>query len=29
MGADAKAHRLEKLGVDLLVELPFDAALAA
>ena len=29
MSADAKAHRLEKLGVDLLVEVPFDAFLAA
>jgi riboflavin kinase/FMN adenylyltransferase len=29
MSADAKAHRLQKLGVDLLVELPFDAGLAA
>ncbi|MCC6006152.1 MAG: bifunctional riboflavin kinase/FAD synthetase [Rhodobacteraceae bacterium] len=29
MNARARAHRLEKLGVELLVELPFDAALAA
>jgi riboflavin kinase/FMN adenylyltransferase len=28
MTADARAHRLEKLGVELLYELPFDAALA-
>jgi riboflavin kinase/FMN adenylyltransferase len=27
MDAEAKAHRLEKLGVDLLFELPFDAGL--
>lgn len=27
MSADARAHRLEKIGVDLLFELPFDAAL--
>lgn len=27
MNAEAKAHRLEKLGVDLLYELPFDAEL--
>jgi len=29
MNADARAHRLAKLGVDLLFEAPFDAALAA
>ncbi|RVT82817.1 bifunctional riboflavin kinase/FAD synthetase [Rhodobacteraceae bacterium CCMM004] len=29
MNAAARAHRLEKLGVDLLFELPFDTALAA
>ncbi|MEM6276437.1 MAG: bifunctional riboflavin kinase/FAD synthetase [Pseudomonadota bacterium] len=29
MTADAKAHRLEKLGVERLYEVPFDAALAA
>ena len=29
MNADAKAHRLEKLGVDFTYEIPFDAALAA
>jgi riboflavin kinase/FMN adenylyltransferase len=29
MSADARAHRLRKLGVDLLVEMPFDARLAA
>jgi len=29
MSAAAKAHRLEKLGVDLLLALPFDAAMAA
>ena len=29
MTADAKAHRLQKLGVDHLYELPFDGALAA
>jgi riboflavin kinase/FMN adenylyltransferase len=28
MTADARAHRLEKLGVELLYELPFDAELA-
>lgn len=28
MNASARAHRLEKLGVDLLAELPFDAHLA-
>ena len=28
MNASAKAHRLEKLGVDLLAELPFDKALS-
>ncbi len=27
MNAEAKAHRLEKLGVDFLYELPFDRAL--
>lgn len=27
MNADARAHRLEKLGVDILFEMPFDAAL--
>ncbi|MDV7142475.1 bifunctional riboflavin kinase/FAD synthetase [Tropicimonas sp. TH_r6] len=27
MNAEAKAHRLEKLGVDLLYEIPFDTAL--
>jgi riboflavin kinase/FMN adenylyltransferase len=29
MNAEARAHRLEKLGVERLYELPFDAALAA
>lgn len=29
MNAEARAHRLEKLGVEQLYELPFDAALAA
>lgn len=29
MNAAARAHRLEKLGVELLVELPFDTAMAA
>ncbi|MEM1237656.1 MAG: bifunctional riboflavin kinase/FAD synthetase [Pseudomonadota bacterium] len=29
MSADAKAHRLEKLGVDFAYEIPFNAALAA
>jgi riboflavin kinase/FMN adenylyltransferase len=29
MSPDARAHRLEKLGVEVLVELPFDGALAA
>lgn len=29
MNAAARAHRLEKLGVDLLVELPFNAALSS
>ncbi len=29
MNADARAHRLEKLGVERLFELPFNAALAA
>lgn len=29
MNAEARANRLEKLGVDLLYEVPFDAALAA
>ncbi|ETX30006.1 bifunctional riboflavin kinase/FAD synthetase [Roseivivax isoporae] len=29
MGPEARAHRLEKLGVDILFELPFDAHLAA
>ncbi len=29
MNAQAKAHRLERLGVDTLFEVPFDAALAA
>ena len=28
MNADARAHRLEKLGVEVLAELPFDARLA-
>ncbi|WP_208352297.1 bifunctional riboflavin kinase/FAD synthetase [Pseudaestuariivita rosea] len=28
MNAEAKAHRLEKLGVDILYQLPFNAALA-
>lgn len=28
MNAEARAHRLEKLGVELLFELPFDAAMA-
>jgi len=28
MNAEARAHRLEKLGVDILYELPFNAALA-
>ena len=28
MTADARARRLEKLGVEVLYELPFDAALA-
>jgi len=28
MNAEAKAHRLQKLGVDILYELPFNAALA-
>ncbi|RFP88806.1 bifunctional riboflavin kinase/FAD synthetase [Rhodobacteraceae bacterium 63075] len=28
MNAEARAHRLEKLGVDVLYELPFDAAMA-
>lgn len=28
MNAEARAHRLEKLGVDVLAELPFDARLA-
>lgn len=28
MNAEARAHRLEKLGVDILAELPFDARLA-
>ena len=27
MNAEARAHRLEKLGVELLLELPFDKAL--
>jgi len=29
LDADARANRLEKLGLDVLVEVPFDAALAA
>ncbi|EPX87326.1 FMN adenylyltransferase/riboflavin kinase [Rubellimicrobium thermophilum DSM 16684] len=29
MNAQARAHRFERLGVDILYELPFDAALAA
>lgn len=29
MNAEARAHRLEKLGVEMLAELPFDASLAA
>ena len=29
MNAEARAHRLDKLGVDQLYEIPFDAALAA
>ncbi|MEM1100361.1 MAG: bifunctional riboflavin kinase/FAD synthetase [Pseudomonadota bacterium] len=29
MGPDAKANRMEKLGVDFVYEVPFDAALAA
>jgi len=29
MSAEARAHRLEKLGVDILAELPFDARLSA
>lgn len=29
MTAEARAHRLEKLGVDILFELPFDVALAS
>jgi len=29
MNAEARAHRLEKLGVDLLAELPFDAGLSS
>ena len=29
MTADARARRLEKLGVEVLYELPFDAELAA
>jgi len=28
MNSEARAHRLEKLGVDILYELPFNAALA-
>ena len=29
MNAEARAHRLEKLGVDILYELPFDGAMAS